>query len=181
MKKSRKNFSRILRTVIITAIAILLAITAINIIYIYFAADASQIPDKIPDEMALIINQSLDLDNLAYAKKMFSIVDDKYTSPLLGYLKYPGRIMNKEIFSLWATKGYLPCDKQNFIYSILLVKSGKFNPKDIEEKWLAGIIPHQYIILNVSGEVYEVDLWGADHNADFGSYALKKSLIHFKL
>ena len=152
---------------------VLVLILLIHIIYSFFVPD--KIPNNIPDEMQKIVDN---LDNesksdIDFLQKAYDVVNSRYTSPSMGYLKEPQRLVIKNIDSLWTSEGYLPCDKQNYVLKVMLVKSKWFNETDVKETLTSCIItPHYYLNIKLNNNSYVyADMWGADHGYKLGEHA----------
>ena len=162
-----------MKKIILAVIGIVLAaILLIHLIYSFFMPD--KIPASIPDEMQKIVNA---LDNesksdIDFLQKAYDIVNSRYTSPSMGYLKEPQRLFMKNLDNIWTSQGYLPCDKQNYVLKVMLVKSRWFNETDIKEIFTSCIItPHYYLKIKLNNNSYiAADMWGADHGYKLGEH-----------
>jgi hypothetical protein len=75
--------------------------------------------------------------------------------------------------SLWKRKGFLHCTQQNYLFRVLMVKSGYLNDEQIEYGYsLVGYIsPHQFLKVHVGDRIIAVDPWNYNLGATLGKYA----------
>ncbi len=133
-----------------------------------------RVPKKIPKDMQKAIKRinKKSLTNLKFAKTAYSLVNKRYISPRAEYFRYPIRLFRNKLGTIWHTKGFLPCDKQNYIFKVILIKSNRFSEKDFKTRYTNTIpTPHQYLKIKVNNHWTDVDLWGADHGIPFGQHA----------
>lgn len=125
---------------------------------------------KYPAEMVNAVNElNKTSDNMLFAKQVYDYVNKKYTSPPFRYLVQYDRVLVRNINKIWNLEGYLPCNSQLDLFKKMLILSGRFTKDDIKNKYGWCIItPHEWIELNVNEKSVLVDLWGADHDAQFG-------------
>lgn len=173
MEKQSKNYLKKIKKIILIILASFLGLILLwHIIYYFLVPDT--IPDKIPAEMQKVIDKfnNESSDNLDFLKKAYDFVDARYTSPTKEYLRQPGKLFVKDIDTIWNTPGYSPCDKQNYLVKVMLVKSGRFNESDVKLMLAScGMTPHYYLRVKLNSNYLDIDMWGAEHNYPFGSHA----------
>jgi len=133
-----------------------------------------KIPKNIPRTMQTAIDKinkktSSDLD---FVKRSYELVNKRYTSEGRGVFKHPLRLFGRDLKKIWKTKGFQPCDAQNYILRVMLIKSKRFSEKEIKTRYSTYYLtwPHQYLKIKIKNRWYEVDLWGADHKIPFGKH-----------
>jgi len=152
--------------------AIILFFIAIHIMLFFLTP--KRVPKKIPKEMEMIIKKinKKRLNDLVFAKAVYVLISKRYTSPKRAYFRYPLRLFKNNLTTLWNTKGYLPCDKQNHLFKTMLIKSSRFSEKDFKTRYTNTIpTPHQYLQIKINNQMIDTDLWGATHNIPFGQHA----------
>ena len=70
----------------------------------------------------------------------------------------------QNIDSVWSKKGFMPCNIQNQILIIFLIKSGFFKKQDIRKihifyQWSV----HQYLEVKINNKWIHVDIWKAGY------------------
>jgi hypothetical protein len=161
------------KIILVVIVAILAVIPLIHAIYPFFVPD--KIPANIPNDMQKIVdalgNEST--SDMDFLQKAYDAVNSHYTSPSMGYLKEPQRLIEKNLDNIWANTGYFPCDKQNYVLKVMLVKSRWFNETDVKETFTSCIItPHYYLKIKMNNGTYiDADMWGADHGYKLGEHA----------
>ena len=127
----------------------------------------SAIPEKVPTEFEIIIQDinTQAKDNLDFLKKSYEYVTNQYHgSRTLTVLHFWYAFQNPILHK----PGFLPCTGQNFLLRVMLVKSGRFNYKEIEVKTIPlNLFIHQYLKVKVGNDWIDVDPW---------SYFLRKNL-----
>lgn len=133
-----------------------------------------KIPKKIPLEMKEVINSFKNFDDLEFMYKTYLFLGKRY-KPKRGYFFYNlPRIFRKDLNYLWNQKEkHLFCHQFNFLYRVLLVKSGRFKDENIKLKltntWFLMI--HQYLNINIQDRLINVDIWAYYFGIPFGKYA----------
>ena len=162
-----------MKKIILAIIGIILAvILLIHLIYSFFVPDV--IPANIPDEMQKIVDalNNESKSDMDFLQKAYDTVNSRYTSPSMGYFKEPQKLFMKNLDNIWNSQGYFPCDKQNYILKVMLVKSHWFNETDVKETFTSCIItPHYYLKIKLNNNSYiDADMWGADHGYKLGEH-----------
>jgi len=139
-----------------------------------FIITPRKIPEKIPRDMQIAIKKinKKNLSDLQFLKKAFELVNKRYTSIPMGFITYPFRLFDKNINSIWRKTGFQPCDNQSYVLKVLLIKSKRFNEKDIKIIFNTYYVfwPHQYLKIKAGNKWYDVDLWGIDRKIKFGGH-----------
>jgi len=152
--------------------AIILFITLTYLIFPFIVPKKT--PKKTPKEMGIIIKKlnKKRLNDLEFSKKVYEIVNKKYSSINTDFIRHPFRVFKNNIFSIWNTEGFQPCGNQNYIFKVILIKSSRFSEKDFKTRYNTHYIiwPHQYYKVRIKNKWYDIDLWGADHKIKFGKH-----------
>lgn len=87
---------------------------------------------------------------------------------------HPHRLFWVDLNFLFQFRGYFHCTTINYLLRAMLVKSGRFNEKDIQQipasTWL--IFPHQYLKINLKNNIYlNLDPWAYRFGINFGDFA----------
>lgn len=133
------------------------------------------IPKKIPLEMQKVVKKLKKCKSKEECLKLaYGVMTKRYRGyRFTTYLRL-GEIFENDVNKLWARRGFLHCNLMNFLLRVLLVKSGWFKEKDIEQNhclvWYISL--HQYLRVAVGGgKKINVDLWNASYGKKFGQYA----------
>ena len=132
------------------------------------------LPAKIPKSMEREISslKKRHKTPLLFAKAAYSLLAQKYKgSHVFTFFRWD-LLFSRDLFKLWSRKGYLPCNQQNWLYRIFLVRSGLFSDDQI----MMGYTPiylqiHQYVRIKIGGKWIYVDLWASQCGVPFGSRA----------
>ena len=126
------------------------------------------LPSAIPPELEQRIRQ-LDREsthNLDFLKKAYGFVTQTYTGSRI-----------KTITNFWKAfrdplhlkPGFMPCNGQNYLLRLMLIKSRRFNEEDIQVKVVPlNLFIHQYLRVNIDGHWIDVDPWSAFLGLPFG-------------
>ena len=117
------------------------------------------LPQNIPSELEQYIQQlsSESVTNLDLLKKSYDYVTGRY---------HGSRV--KTIMNFWkafqdpitARSGFMPCNGQNYLLRLMLIKSGRFTEGDVQVKVVPlNLFIHQYLQVNVDGCWIDVDPW----------------------
>lgn len=126
---------------------------------------------EIEPELVEVKNKQTKEEALTYA---YNVITTKYHGGKTLTLTKFFDIFSSGVEDLWNRSGFLHCTNQNYLLSLLLVKSGHFNEEDIKPKWtlLWGFSPHQYLQVKVAGnKVVAVDAWSASYGIKLGEHA----------
>lgn len=121
-------------------------------------------------EVAKLKKLDLKYDVLSSA---YYYVIERYTSSRLEFfLKLPMLPVNS-FRDLTSRKGFMFCTNQNAVLTSLLLRSGRFQRKDIKKKWTLyfGLTPHQYLSVKTEDGWINVDPWSSDYGLSIGDYA----------
>lgn len=106
-------------------------------------------------------------------QKAVDILKAKYKAKRFEtYLKYP-RILEKDPNKLWKRSGFMHCPQQNYLFRILMVKSGKLRDSEIELGYslVWHVSPHQFLKVHTPKRTLAVDPWNYELGAMIGKYA----------
>ncbi len=132
----------------------------------------NRVPISLPDDLqnevdALNKKSTSDLD---YIKHAYHYITTKYYA---GRFKtvVNARFAFDDPFS--HPHGYLPCHLQNYILKIMLIKSGRFESRDIKSITVfLNFFIHQYLKVHVDGRWINVDPAGTCLGVPFGQRAI---------
>lgn len=124
-----------------------------------------KIPEYLPEDMEkevrILKKSKTKLDCL---KKAYDFISKNFRGNKNYFFLKIERVFKKDVFDLWKYKfkdKFLHCTQQNFLLRILLIKSGKFQEKDIglvnifQLPWSV----HQYLTVNIGKKWINVDVW----------------------
>jgi hypothetical protein len=109
-----------------------------------------------------------------YLKAAYEFITTHYASGRIDTVLKLFDLYSTGLENLWSRNGFMHCTNQNYLLSILLVKSGYFNESDIKLKWtLIGFYsPHQYLKVRVNNNRWvEVDCWARHYGIGYGDHA----------
>ena len=140
----------------------------------YYLLRKSPLPVDLSKEIQGVLSSlGNNKGNETYLKAAYNVITTRYQG---GRIKTFSRLL--DLFStstqdLWNRMGFLHCTNQNFLLSLLLVRSGRFQEKDIKPKWtlMWFLIPHQYLRINLGSKVANVDPWAKGYGVPFGQHA----------
>ncbi|MDD5253501.1 MAG: hypothetical protein PHG05_00145 [Candidatus Nanoarchaeia archaeon] len=133
------------------------------------------IPDKVPAGMNVWIEElSKTKDQEECLYKAYDLVTTKWTGGKYKTYSRFNWLFVSNLDKIWHQKSkYMYCMTFNYILRTLLVKSGCFDDKDIEQRisMVCIISPHQYLSVNLKngGNVY-IDAWARAYGVEFGDY-----------
>ena len=144
------------------AIAYLLCIwVGLRLVVPHLGFRKEPLPETIPQNFEARIKKigQESQDNFDFLKRAYAFVTTTYTG---------GRI--RTITNFWVAfedpvnhaPGFLPCNAQNYLLRLILVKSGRFQDSDIEVRTIPlNIFIHQYLRVQVDGRTIDVDPWSS--------------------
>lgn len=132
----------------------------IVLIGLYYLPINSNIPNE-----TLILNKQIseaNLNKFDYAEELFFKIEKNWTSPTRQYLKEPAKtFFIKDYKTFWFTKGYVPSNIQAQMYHQLLIRSGRFNPNEVElVNDFCANSPHGLIYFKEKNDY--ADFWAVD-------------------
>lgn len=82
-------------------------------------------------------------------------------------------LLSKNLMELSSRHGFMYCTNQNALLANLLLKSGRFTPKDIRTKWTIYLFltPHQYLQVKTENGWLDVDPWSTHYGLAIGDHA----------
>ncbi len=101
------------------------------------------------------------------------ILSKKYESKRFATYIFFFQLFEKDPNKLWQRTGFLHCTQQNFLFRILLIKSGWLKDDQIELRFsfVWYISPHQFLKVKLKEKTIAIDPWNYDLGAKFGQYA----------
>ena len=141
----------------------------------HYLLGKTALPEEICEEINTILRGLEPVtDKEEYLRRAYDIISSRFEG---------GRIKTiSRLFDLWATgvedlwnrSGFMHCTNQNYLLTVLLIKSGLFTADDIRIRWTTIWLfsPHQYLEITVGeNKTVEVDCWARHYGVPFGSYA----------
>jgi len=108
-------------------------------------------------------------DNFGYLEKSYNYLSDKYYGS------------KTELFTRWQRAfddifvhktGFIPCNVFNELLRTMLIKSGRFEDKDIKKRvTILNFFIHQYLQVKVNNKWVDVDLEYKKMGVPFGKHA----------
>tara|TARA_Y100000310_G_scaffold283335_1_gene305225 strand:- start:365 stop:781 length:417 start_codon:yes stop_codon:yes gene_type:complete len=126
----------------------------------------AKIPDELPKSIQIIVAQLKKTKNKREClKKAYAIITKRFegchTYQNIYYL------FVTDLDKLWKQK-LLHCTNLNYLLRVLLIKSERFEEKDIKIRIIFGwFYIHQYLKIKTT----KVDPWGRSHGIKFGDFA----------
>ena len=140
---------------------------------LFFSQD--QIPEIENPELLKAIAMVKSSPNLEAAmKRATDILAAKYSANrVFTYLLYP-KIWETNPDKLWQRSGFMHCTQQNFLWRILVTKSGWLRDSQVRlgfsQVWY--LAPHQYLVVYLAGDKkLAIDPWSMQMGAKFGEYS----------
>jgi hypothetical protein len=128
------------------------------------------IPEQIPKDMEKVINnlKKQSKNKKEFLEKAHEYLSKKYFGEDYAMFKDPACFFQR-IDSVWTTKGFMPCNIQNQMLIIFLIKSGFFKKQDIKKihMYYYGSI-HQYIEVKINNKSMPVDIWSTAYGVKMG-------------
>jgi len=133
-----------------------------------------KLPDKIPKVIQLIIQELKRSENqMDCLKKTYAILTSKYHGQKLGTFLRFFNLFTTDLEKIWKKSGPLHCTTFNYLFRVLLVRSGFFNEQDLEQKitFIYYISIHQYLKVKVNSNYVNIDGWAKIYGVKFGDYS----------
>lgn len=134
----------------------------------------TKLPNTIPFDMENIIVGLRNLNSQEEClKEVYKVLSEKYRGfRIITYLRILG-VFRKDVQFLWRQSGFMHCTNINYLFRVLLVKSGKFNEDDVRIRWtmIWCISPHQYLQVRLNDKWIDVDVWGKSYGVEFGDHS----------
>lgn len=119
------------------------------------------LPPTIPNELDQRIRQlnQESANSLDFLKKSYGFVTQTYSGSRIRTITNFWRAFQNP---LELKSGFMPCNGQNYLLRLMLVKSGRFTENDIRIRTVPlNLFIHQYLRVNVEGRWIDVDPWSA--------------------
>lgn len=140
----------------------------------YYVLGKSALPPRLDDEINKITTELRDLETKEQVlQRVYSIITTRYRGGRFHTLLKIFDLFSSSAQDLWNRTGFMHCTNQNFLMTLLLVKSGKFQESDIKRRWTLylGLTPHQYLDIKIEKGWVKVDAWSSAYGIDIGDYA----------
>jgi len=144
----------------------------IRLIVPYFGYRKDQLPQEIPPVLEQLIQQfSNDSANdFDFLEKTYEYITSKYKGSRIKTITNFWRAFQNPVN---AKAGFLPCNSQNYLLRLMLVKSGRFTENHIQVR----VVPlnffiHQYLRVNIDGQWINVDPWSRFLNIKLGGRSI---------
>tara|TARA_Y100000310_G_C20640224_1_gene793494 strand:+ start:592 stop:1038 length:447 start_codon:yes stop_codon:yes gene_type:complete len=130
------------------------------------------IPEELPKSMQKVV------DSLKKTKskeecltKAYEVISKRFHGcRLLTHLK---AYLTRDLEKMWNVEKTSHCTNLNYLFYVLLIKSGKFKKEDFKLRWslVFSIAPHQYFEIKMSKEgVVYADPFGGTYGMKLGNY-----------
>ena len=140
----------------------------------YYLFGKTPLPSNLSKEIQDVL-LALDTikDKESYLKAAYKVITEKYQGGRIKTVSRLFDLFSNSLQSVWNRTGFLHCTNQNYLLSLLLVKSGRFKEEDIKPKWtlMWMVSPHQYLEVNVGNKIVTVDPWAKTYGIPFGEPA----------
>ncbi|MBN2112491.1 hypothetical protein JW707_05340 [Candidatus Woesearchaeota archaeon] len=119
-----------------------------------------EIPDKIPKEMQKIVRKLKKCRTKKEClQEAYNAVVKNHFGSMLGIITYFPAVFIMDISKLWKTRN-LHCHSMSYLLRVLLIKSGRFNEKDIKQKLIfTHWFIHIFLVVNLGKKWVNVDPW----------------------
>ncbi len=109
----------------------------------------------------------------AAMQEAIDILSTKYRSNHFRTYIFFWKAFEKDPNKLWQRSGFLHCTHQNYLFRVLMVKSGKLRDEQISlgYSFVWYISPHQFLKIQLKDKVIAVDPWSYHFGATVGKYA----------
>lgn len=140
----------------------------LRLIVPFYGFFKARLPHKIPsyfEEKIRILNNESDSDK-EFVYNCYSFITSKYYgNKVKTFIDFSYAF--QDIFS--HKDGYLPCTVQNELLRIMLIRSGRFQEKDIRiAVTFFDFFIHQYLLVKVQSDWIPVDPWSHFLGRKFG-------------
>ncbi len=108
-----------------------------------------------------------------FAQAAYAFLAKKYFGSHILTVVRLDLVLSRNLVHMWARSGYLPCNQQNWLLYIMLVRSGLFVPEDVHFRITitkVGFI-HQYMQVMLNKNWVSVDTWGSKYGVPFGKHS----------
>jgi hypothetical protein len=141
----------------------------------YYLFGKNKLPDELKGEIEKSVISLCKLESKEKVlEKAYEIITTRYHGQKMATLIKAKSIFSAGAQDLWNRSGFLHCTNQNYLLTLLLIKSGHFTENDIRPKWtlLWGFSPHQYLRVKLSNNKFmDVDAWSAIYGIELGYHA----------
>ncbi len=109
----------------------------------------------------------------AAMQKALDILSVKFKSHHFRTYIYFWKAFENDPNKLWQRSGFLHCTHYNYLFRVLMVKSGKLRDEQISLGYslVWFISPHQFLKIRFKNKVIAVDPWHYHFGATIGKYA----------
>jgi hypothetical protein len=140
----------------------------------YYLFGKSLLPTELSKEIQEVLDELAKIqDKKEYLRAAYDFITERFNSSRLKTIFRFWDLWVDDVENLWNRTDFLHCTNQNYLLSLLLLKSNLFSEKDIQLKWtrIWFFSPHQYLQINVGKETINVDCWGRSYGIPFGQYS----------
>lgn len=126
-----------------------------------------------PDLLAAIARVRKTATVESAMQEALNILTAKYQSKRFRTYLLFWKAFEKDPNKLWERHGFLHCTQQNYLFRVLLVKSGKLRDDQITLgfSFVWDISIHQYLKISYEGKIIAVDPWNYLYGIPLGKYA----------
>ena len=140
----------------------------------YYLFGKSKLPEELSEEIRSTVERLKKLETKEQIlKEAYKEVTTRYSGGKVATFLKLYNIVSSGAEDLWNRSGFMHCTNQNYLLTILLVKSGSFAEEDIKPKWtlLYGFSPHQFLKVKTNDRYIDVDAWARTYGIKFGDHA----------
>jgi hypothetical protein len=101
------------------------------------------------------------------------IIAGRYQSKRFETYFYFHKMYEKDPNVLWDRRGFMHCTHQNYLFRVLLIKSGWLTEADIKLGFslVWNVSPHQFLKVSLPPGLVAVDPWNFQYGIPMGEYA----------
>ena len=134
-----------------------------------------RLPKKLPPGMRRWVDQLRGAPSKETClRRAYALMSKKYRGYRIKTYTQLLNIFRTDLDTLWNQHGFLHCTTMNYLFRVLLVKSGQFSESDLRFRWcLVWVVsPHQYLQVRIRPGIWiDVDLWGKAYGIKLGDHA----------
>jgi hypothetical protein len=133
------------------------------------------IPDITNPSLLASIEELKNCSSVEHAmKSALEILASKFKSKRLETYLLLNLFFEKDPNKLWERTGFMHCTHQNFLFRVLLVRSGWLREEQIELAYslVYWVSPHQFLKIKLPHDTVAIDPWNYIFGAAYGKYAI---------
>src|SRR5688500_8559431 len=118
----------------------------------HYLLGKTELPEEICEEITAVLRDLKPItDKEEYLKSAYDVVSSRFEGSRIKTISRAFDLWATGAEDLWNRSGFMHCTNQNYLLTLLLVKSGLFTEDDIRTRWTTIWIfsPHQYLEVSV--------------------------------